>query len=422
MRRATLGIIAVLGLAFPAQGEPWTMVGKEPSHSASVIEGPEPPLKRSWIATGDDPHGTFTTWPIVTGEVVYARAGSGVMAADARSGRRIWWTQPEEGQAQVSPAVDNDRLYTVLPAGRVLALDRETGGEVWRFRGGEESSLDPSGTLADGRFYFGLFAARSFYALNASDGSLHWKVDTELGPDSAPAVADGIVVLSMHGLGSPRSLVVALDAETGRELWRIEQTVGNSGVSIFDGKVVFGGGDFLAHAVDLRTGREVWSAQMEDMFGVKNMPALAFGDVFLADRVGNIYRLDGVTGERKWRLPTSQTEGTMNQSFPVVAGKTLYIGSGSGHLYGVDVDTGRIVWRDRVRGIVLSGAADAERFYFGVKLGEDEGLHAYEHDPEGSLEPPPSRIPRSLLGLVGGLAIFALLFGGIVVYARRRRG
>lgn len=422
MRLVVAALVVPLAVAASAANEPWSTVGKDALHTASISEGPAPPLKPSWVVTSGNPENSFTTWPAVKDGVVYASLGFGIVSVDSRSGRQIWYVEPEEGQAQVGLAIGEDRLLMVLPRGRVGAFDLSTGSDLWRFQGGGESSLDPSGTLADGRLYFGLFSDRSFHALDASHGTLIWKVDTELGPDSAPAVADGLVVFSMHRFGSPRSLVTALDAQTGEEVWRSEQTVDNSGVSIFDGKVVFGGGDLFVHALDLKTGQEIWRAPVENKFGVKSMPAIAFGDVFVADRVANIYRINGQTGELKWKLDNRLTNGTMDQSFPVVAGKTLYIGSGSGHLYGVDVDTGRIVWRDRVRGIVLSGAADAERFYFGVKLGEDEGLHAYEHDPEGSLEPPPSRIPRSLLGLVGGLAIFALLFGGIVVYARRRRG
>jgi outer membrane protein assembly factor BamB len=236
-------------------------------------------------------------------------------------------------------------------------------------------------------------------------------------PDSVPAVSENTVVFSTEDLSSRRVLLLALNTENGNEIWRVEQKEANSSPSILDGKVILGGGDFFAYALDLKTGKEIWRSPVEDKFSVRNMPAIAFGDVFLADRIGNIYRLDGETGERKWIF--RDTEGTMDQSFPVIAGKTLFIGSSAGNLYALDTDTGRLLWQDQVNGIVLSGAADSERFYFGVKFG-DEGLYAYEHDPEGELEPTPGAL-RNLRGLIGGLILFALILVGVVLYARRRR-
>lgn len=273
-------------------------------------------------------------------------------------------------------------------------------------------------TLEQDRLYFGLAEDRLFYSLDIANGQIAWKVSTQFLPDSIPAVSDGTVAFSTEDFENSRVSYLVLDATNGRELWRVEQKESSSSPSILDGKVIFGGGDFFAYALELATGKEVWKSSVEGKFDPRNMPALAFGDVFLADRIGNIYRLDGETGKRKWIF--RDTEGTMDQSFPVIAGKTLFIGSGAGNLYALDTDTGRLLWKDHVNGIVLSGAADSERFYFGVKLGEDEGLHAYEHDPTGKLEPPPSRFD-DLRDVIGGLILFTLVFVGFALYARRKR-
>jgi outer membrane protein assembly factor BamB len=174
---------------------------------------------------------------------------------------------------------------------------------------------------------------------------------------------------------------------------------------------VIGAGNSLVVRVSGSSGSIVWEAQVEDLFDPLIIPVVAFGDVFLADRIGNIYRLDGETGERKWIF--SDTEGTFDQSSPVIAGQTLYIGSSAGWLYGVDVETGELVWRDRVDGFVLSGAADEERFYFGVKFGE-QGLYAYEHDPSGGT----SRDRTEFV--VGAIAILGVLLAAVVIFVRRR--
>ncbi|MGH2767841.1 MAG: PQQ-binding-like beta-propeller repeat protein [Actinomycetota bacterium] len=387
------------------------MVQKDSSHTGAVQEGPEAPLKRLWLATSGDRNDSFTTWPVVKGGVVYASSGPGVLAAEAGTGRRLWFYRPPEGQKQVAPAVDDRALYLPLPRSQVVALDRVSGAELWRARTEESSLLDPSPTLAGGRLYLGLPKPRSVYALDAASGRLIWKAPTELEPSSVPAVARGIVVLATEDLNSPRAHILALDAATGREIWRLESREGVSSPSIASQTVIIGGGDGFAHALDLETGRSIWRSPTEDVFGVKTFPAIAFGDVFLADRVGNLYRLDGRTGKRKWIL--RDTVGTMDQSFPVIAGSTLFIGSGAGWVYAVDAGSGRVLWKERVGGVVLSGAADSKRFYFGVKL-RNEGLYAYAHDPG---EPAP---PGGAGALLRTSFLLALILAAILL-ARRRR-
>jgi outer membrane protein assembly factor BamB len=237
-----------------------------------------------------------------------------------------------------------------------------------------------------------------------------------------PVVSDGLVVFSIEHLGSTNAALVALDAATGKEVWRVPQQESNSSPSILDGKVILGGGDLNAYALDLKTGRQVWKSRVEGKFGVRNSPAIAFGDVFLADRIGNFYRLDGATGKRKWIYGEENTEGTFDQSFPVVAGKTMYIGGGAGWVYAIDADTGKLQWKEQIGGFVMSGAADAERFYFGVKF-RNEGLYAYEHDPDpdaAAVEEPESSgedatLPKAIFGVLVGLA---LLLGVVIIVAR----
>jgi outer membrane protein assembly factor BamB len=418
VKRFFVGLVVLANLA-PVNviAEEWQMAGRNPLHESSIEQGPIAPLREAWHVKSPDPESSFTTWPVAKNGVVYASSGPGVIAVDARTGARRWFVAPEEGQTQVAPALEGGSLQIPLPFGRILALAVDSGKELWRFQADDD--LDASPTLADGRLYFGSTFGKQFYSVDASSGRLAWTVSTgDFYADSVPAVSQGMVVFSIQHSETSKVNLLALAADTGAELWRVEQEEANSSPSILGSSVVFGGGDFFAYALDLKTGQEIWKSPVEDKFGVRNMPAIAFGDVFLADRIGNIYRLDGQTGKREWIF--KDTEGAMDQSFPVIAGKTLFIGSDAGFLYALDADSGRLLWKDQVQGIVLSGAADAERFYFGVKFG-DEGLYAYEHDPEGKLEPPPPAGFRPPTGLLTSLLVFLLLFGGFLFYARRRR-
>ncbi|MEO7803640.1 MAG: PQQ-binding-like beta-propeller repeat protein [Actinomycetota bacterium] len=400
-----------------AWAQDWPMMQRDATHSGYSAEGFSAPLKENWRALSGSPDNSFTTWPVVRNGVVYVSSGPGIIAVDALTGKRKWDVQPSEGQTIVSPAVDDVAVYMPVPFGRLLALAVADGKELWRFQAAD--SLDASPTLADGRIYIGSEEAKTFYAINAADGSEAWNAKLDFEPDSVAAVSQGIVVFTMEDLNSRNTTyVVALDAGDGHEIWRIQQQVANSSPSILGDMVILGGGDLNVYALDLKTGKEVWKTSVPGKFNTQNFPAIAFGDVFMADRIGNIYRLDGTTGKRKWLF--DDAEVGFVQSFPVIAGKTLFIGNGAGWLYALDTDDGRLLWKHQVGGFVLSGAADEKHFYFGVKFGK-EGLYAYGHDPKGKLAPPPVAEPNIVTTMVRALLVFLLIFGAAVVFSKRKR-
>jgi outer membrane protein assembly factor BamB len=179
------------------------------------------------------------------------------------------------------------------------------------------------------------------------------------------------------GFGTPP--LVVLNALTGEEIWRIPQESITTSPTITDGKVIIGSLNAVS-AYALSTGERLWVTPTKDAFGELSSAAVAFGDVFITDRIGTSYRLDGDSGRQKWEF--TGTEGTFHQSSPVIAGKTLFIGGGAGWIHAIDADSGKQVWKEQVGGFVLSGAADSERFYVGVQF-QNAGVYAFEHDPDG---------------------------------------
>ncbi len=88
---------------------------------------------------------------------------------------------------------------------------------------------------------------------------------------TTPLVADGVMYLSL-----PFSHVVALDARTGRELWRYEHKrstqklccgPANRGVSLGYGKVFIGTVDAHLVALDQKTGAKVWDIALAEAGG-----------------------------------------------------------------------------------------------------------------------------------------------------------
>lgn len=399
-----------------AWAEDWPMMQRDAGHSGSISAGPTAPLKQKWRVTSGDPKSSFAVWPTVVEGTVYSRVGPKTLAVNAETGIKLWEVSPPEGSTMVSPAVNDETIYVPVPAGRLIALRSVDGSELWRFQA--EDRIESSTTLSGGNLFFGSARAKTFYAIRAADGTEAWHVKLDFEPDSVAAVSQGLVVFSMGTLDGPTEFLIALDASDGKEVWRVPQRENNSSPSILGDWVILGGGDLNVYALDLKTGKQIWKTPVPGKFNTQNFPAIAFGDVFMADRIGNIYRLDGKTGKRKWLF--DDAEVGFVQSFPVIAGKTLFIGNGAGWLYALDTDNGRLLWKHQVGGFVLSGAADENNFYFGVKF-RNEGLYAYEHDPNGKLAPPPEPEPTTFTALTTALAIFMLFFGAVVLITKRRR-
>ncbi len=414
---SVLGILIFIGTlgSAPVLAETGGMWNGDPQHTGSVPDGPAAPLRQAWTTNSADSEGNDARWPVLYDGTVYASSGNAVLALDARTGERRWEAVPPEGQNLVAPAVDQRGVFIPVPGDKILALDRASGKDLWRFQAA--SDVDTSPTIAEGRLYFGSAEAKTFYCVDAATGSPIWETVLDLEPYTSPVVAGGLVVFSVRDLVAPDAYVVALDAETGLEVWRTPQTPVTSAPTVLGDKLILGSYDFSVNAYELSTGRRLWKAPVEDAFGERSAPATAFGDVFVADRVGNFYRLDGRTGARKWIF--SDTEGTFDESSPVIAGRTMFIGGGAGWIHAVDVESGEQLWRKQVGGSVLSGAADSERFYFAVKF-RNEGIYAFEHDPDGK-----SRTEEAAFGpfrtfwIVGFVLLSGL--GAMAFLVRRKR-
>ncbi len=157
---------------------------------------------------------------------------------------------------------------------------------------------------------------------NVSELGLAWflDIDSAMGVVSEPIVVDGVIYVS-----APMSKVYAVDAVSGKLIWRFDPHIRlnlaingsysartNAGVAVWDGKVFVGTGDCRLIAVDAAAGTQVWEATVCDptQTGITGAPHIAKGRVLMGfngsdDGVrGALIAYDAQTGKEAWRFWT----------------------------------------------------------------------------------------------------------------------
>ncbi|MDA0350333.1 MAG: PQQ-binding-like beta-propeller repeat protein [Verrucomicrobia bacterium] len=207
-----------------------------------------------------------------------------------------------------------------------------------------------------------------------------------------PLIVDGVLFGT-----SPQIELFALNAATGKELWRYDPFgVGESKSSLGvnrglvywkkgkDERILMGAGNYL-HAINAKTGKVIPSfgdkgrinllkglgREVDDLYFLSNTPGVIYDDlIILGGRLnealpappGHIRAYNVITGEQVWRFNTIPHPGEYGyESWP----KDGYLKSG-----GANVWTGMAV--DEERGLVYcpTGSASAD-FYGGDRLGQN---------------------------------------------------
>jgi quinoprotein glucose dehydrogenase len=256
--------------------------------------------------------------------------------------RRLWTYHTGERQEgtrpvalECTPLVVGGVLYLSMPSNRIVALNDETGAEIWRF---DPHAADPrrrfqahrgvaywEGTTASGerqrRILSGTYDGRLF-ALDAgtgrpsSDFGDGGSIDLRLGVaerwpsseyavTSPPAIYRDLVITGASvpegpGLG-PSGAVRAFDVRSGKQVWRFETIPGPGEL----GHDTWEGDSWRD-----RTGVNVWSIMSIDperglVFLPTGSPAY---DFYGGDRRGqnlfanSLVALDAATGKRVWHF------------------------------------------------------------------------------------------------------------------------
>ncbi len=256
-------------------------------------------------------------------------------------------------------------------------------GDVTEARVASESAAETNWLLNGRTFDEAHFSTlQQINDKNVNGLGLAWYMDIDgaMGVVAEPVVVDGVIYVS-----APQSRVYAVDAASGKLIWKYDPHVRlnmaingsysartNAGVAVWEGKVYVGTGDCRLIAVDASAGKQLWDATVCDarQTGITGAPHIARGKVLMGyngsdDGVrGALIAYDAGTGKEVWRFWT--VPGDPSKPFETkaleMAAKT-WSGKDSWKIGGGDA--WNAITYDEGRGLVIFGTAGA-----GVDYGE----------------------------------------------------
>ncbi len=311
-------------------------------------------LKLEWYADLDTARGQEATPLVIDGKMYFTTAWSKVKAYDAVTGEKLWDYDPDvPGETGVKPCCDvvnrglaawGDKLYFGSLDGRLIALDRETGEEVW--------------------------------VKETVDKDLPYTIT------GAPRAMNGLIIVGNGGadMGRIRGYISAYDAETGEMAWRFW--------TIPDNPANGPQPDYLEKAAETWTGEwwkvggggTVWDAMAYDpeldllYIGVGN--GAPWNQQYRSPKggdnlyVSSIVALNATSGEYAWHFQTTPGETwdfTATQHIMLAdleidgeMRKVLMQAPKNGFFYVLDRETGEFISANNYTNITWAKGIDPE--------------------------------------------------------------
>ena len=237
----------------------------------------------------------------------------------------------EEGTIQATPIVVHGTIFTTEPPNNVVALEAETGREIWRYvrRLPDElpvccGRVNRGLAVLGNTLFMGTLDAK-LVALDASTGEVRWEVQVADPSEGftitgAPLIVNDMVVVGVSGgeFGI-RGFLPAYDAQTGEQRWRFDTIPGpgENGHDTWENDAwkTGGGPTWITGSFDPDLNLVYW--------GVGNPSPVYAGEVRPGDNLftNSVIALDATTGSLAWHFqftPHDEHDWDSNQT-PVLA-------------------------------------------------------------------------------------------------------
>lgn len=283
----------------------------------------------------------FSSPAVMDGMVYTGSEDSNIYAVSAATGA-MRWKFKTNGAVSSTPAVYNNRVYAGSYDGNFYALDAQNGKPAWAFKtGGEKRN-----------------AAKGLWGMLPADMNMEDQYDFFL----SSAIIDTADNNASVYFGSSDGNVYALDAATGKQLWKFTTNgMVHSSPALANGILYVGSWDTYLYALDAKTGSLKWKFKTGDqpvvhlMEGIQASPVYADSMVYLGVRDGFFHALDATTGKEIWKWAAN---GSWIVNTAAVKDGVVYFGTSDTYLFvAADAKTGRELYHLKVNGYVYSSPA-----------------------------------------------------------------
>ncbi len=180
-----------------------------------------------------------------------------------------------------------------------------------------------------------------------------------------------------------KDVVVCLDLNTGKELWKFENEgkptgrKASSTAAVVDGRVYAMCSEHM-YCLDQKDGALVWKVKLPGS-GPGSSPLIAGGKVFVA--AGRVAAFSAADGKQVWEQKDVRADTASPMMWIPATGAPALVVNGSNSLNGLDPETGKVLWTvDGGGQSTPISSGDWLVVYSGAK---DVGLRAYKHQTDG---------------------------------------
>jgi len=221
---------------------------------------------------------------------VLASAGGRAVGLDLASGS-VRWSVPLSAPNDTSVAAVGGIAVVGTTRGTAVALDPSTGSVAWRTAVDVGARIGTP-VIADRRVLLASLdgggpGTRHITALDLATGQVVWRYASPGDrPSYSPAITHGLAITEGEA-----GIVTALNVTTGELCWQASETGILEIVPTVAGDAVYGASNnAAAFALDAGSGRELWRLPIK---GVPYAPAISGGLEFLPTNTGLLYAIGG---------------------------------------------------------------------------------------------------------------------------------
>lgn len=328
----------------PATGRiKWTYKVSNPLMSAPIVYGD---LVIVGEGNENSPNGASPSHPIRVGDPPNA------LIALKRSNGAVAWRVDLRGTGMPTPAVVGGVLVHHSGSGDILGLNPTTGALIYKRALHSIASMTAAVPIGGDRFATAGIDTTAVWSLNAKNGSVAWKTafsPVASGLGDCPVATDGTRIYCDYVMPPSSTIPIqterhanfrayAIDVKSGKKVWDVFLEDGvlpkrnEAAIPLIAGGMLYLGSSLapVMHAIDPATGAIKWRAQTHGP--VKGGAVDVDGVIYFGDLGGYLWALNDATGQV---VGVKNMKAPFNVGSPIVAGKTLIIGSRGGTLFAV---------------------------------------------------------------------------------------